>query len=84
MEGNRAKVLYPNIVIFQYAPVDVLFVCYNVEVLAFSCFSFNVLVLLECCKLLAALSFVLSCHGTGSTCGMQIARCWPSKPLCSQ
>lgn len=45
VEGNRAKVLYPQIVIFQYAPVDVLFdsLCFEVVVLAFSCFSFDIL-----------------------------------------
>lgn len=37
MEGNRAEVLYPNIVIFQYAPVDVLFVSY---VLMLKCWLF--------------------------------------------
>lgn len=74
MEGNRAKVLHPNIVPFQYAPVDVLFVSYVLKLL---CWLFLVFISMSWLLL-------LSCCVTGSTCGMQIARFWPSKPLCSQ
>lgn len=81
MEGNRAKVLYPQIVIFQYAPVDVLF---DSCVLKLLCRLFLVFLSISCFLLLAANCICALCCGTGSTCVMQIARFWPSKPLCSQ